>query len=247
MPVNQYFQGGLSIGRPSEQLLIEDLTIEALKIYGFDVSYIPRTMVAEDAILNEDALNQYNEAYPLEMYIQNVNGFDGDGDLLSKFGVEIRDSVTFIVSRRRWDQAAGRPDNILRAERPNEGDIIYFPLTKGFFEIRRVEARDPFYQVGKLYVYRMECELMQFSSEQFNTGDDEFDGPTAAKSFDINEFQLLKENGDVLLLEYETNSSIILEDYRLTDIDPSAQNETFIDEIGVLDFSETNPFSERLV
>jgi len=104
MPVNQYFQAGLSIGRPSEQLLIEDLTIEALKIYGFDTAYIPRSMVAEDQILNEDALNQYNQAFPLEMYIQNVNGFDGDGDLLTKFGVEIRDSVTFIVSRRRWDQ-----------------------------------------------------------------------------------------------------------------------------------------------
>ena len=247
MPVNQYFQSGLSVGRSSEQLLIEDLTIEALKIYGFDTAYIPRAMVAEDQILNEDALNQYTAAYPLEMYIQNVNGFDGDGDLLTKFGVEIRDSVTFIVSRRRWDQSAGNPDNIFRAERPNEGDIIYFPLTKGYFEIRRVEARDPFYQVGKLYVYRMECELMQYSSEEFVTGDPEIDEIPPTKSFDINIFQLLNEDGDPLQLEYESTSSIILESYRLDEIDATAQNEKFVEEIGVLDFSEANPFSERLV
>jgi len=247
MPVNQYFQAGLSIGRPSEQLLIEDLTIEALKIYGFDTAYIPRAMVAEDQILNEDALNQYNQAFPLEMYIQNVNGFDGDGDLLTKFGVEIRDSVTFIVSRRRWDQSAGNPDNIYRAERPNEGDIIYFPLTKAYFEIRRVEARDPFYQVGKLYVYKMECELMQYSSEQFETGDTEIDKAPAAKSFDMNVFQLLNEGGDQILLEYEALSGIILESYNLSEIDPSAQNEIFREEVGVLDFSESDPFAERLV
>jgi len=110
-----------------------------------------------------------------------------------------------------------------------------------------VEARDPFYQVGKLYVYKMECELMQYSSEQFETGDTEIDKAPAAKSFDMNVFQLLNEGGDQILLEYEALSGIILESYNLSEIDPSAQNEIFREEVGVLDFSESDPFAERLV
>lgn len=247
MPVNQYFQAGLSIGTPPEQLLIEDLTIEALKIYGFDTYYIPRTSVAEDAILNEDALNQYSQSFPLEMYIQNVNGFDGDGDLLTKFGVEIRDSVTFLVSRRRWNQTAGNPDNIFRAERPLEGDVVYFPLTKSYFEIRRVEARDPFFQVGKLYTYKLECELMQFSSEEFNTLDGSINAAPSALSLDMNQFQVLLETGDILQLEYDTLSNMILESYKLSDIDPSSQNDAFRAEVGIIDFSEADPFAERIV
>lgn len=244
MPTNFYFQSGIPGGRTSEQLLVEDLIIECLKIYGFDVYYIPRNEVNEDFILNEDPINSYNHAYPLEMYLQNVNGFEGDNSLMTKFGVEIRDTATFIVSRRRWEDSIAKTGTTVLTTRPTEGDVLYFPLTKSFFEIKFVEAKDPFFQVGKLYVYKLECELMQFSSERFDTGVSEIDIIADNKSLDINEFNILLETNDRMLLEYFTPSSIILESYNLDLIDPLSQNNSFKNEISVLDFSESNPFGE---
>lgn len=244
MPTNFYFQSGIPGGKTSEQLLVEDLIIECLKIYGFDVYYIPRTEVNEDFILNEDPINSYNHAYPLEMYLQNVNGFEGDNSLMTKFGVEIRDTATFIVSRRRWEDSIAKTGTTVLTTRPTEGDVLYFPLTKSFFEIKFVEAKDPFFQVGKLYVYKLECELMQFSSERFDTGVSEIDIIADNKSLDINEFNILLETNDKMLLEYFTPSSVILESYNLELIDPLSQNNSFKNEISVLDFSESNPFGE---
>jgi hypothetical protein len=163
---------------------------------------------------------------------------------MTKFGVEIRDTATFIVARRRWDEVIARSGEAVLTTRPAEGDILYFPLTKAFFEIKFVESKDPFFQVGKLYVYKLECELMQYGSEKFNTGISDIDDTASEKSVDINEFNVLLENGNRLLLEYFTPSSLILENYEVRDILPNAQNEDFTDNINVLDFTETNPFGE---
>lgn len=244
MATNFYFQSGIPGGRSSEQLLMEDIIIECLKIYGFDVYYIPRKTVNQDKILTEDALNSYEHAYPLEMYLSNVMGFEGEGDLLTKFGVEIRDTATFLVSRRRWDDVVAKEGNVQLTTRPAEGDILYFPLTKAFFEIRRVEAKDPFFQAGKLYVYKLECELMQYSSEQFNTGVDEIDEQATEKSTDVNEYNILLEDGSRILYEYFTESYMINESYKINEIIPGVQNEDFTTEIDILDFSERNPFGE---
>lgn len=244
MPTNNYFQSGIPGGRSSEQLLMEELIIECLKIYGFDVFYLPRESYNQDSILTEDPLNNYNSAYPLEMYLSNTMGFEGEGDLLTKFGVEIRDTATFIVSRRRWDEVIARSGYTELTTRPSEGDILYFPLTKSYFEIRRVESRDPFFQVGKLYVYKLECELMQFSSEAINTGIPEIDDQASEQSLDISAYELLLESGDQFLLEYFTPSTVILENFTMVDIDPTAQNESFTGEIDILDFTERNPFGE---
>lgn len=244
MAVNHYFQSGLSIGRSSEQLLYEDLIIECLKIYGFDTYYMPRESVFRDNILNEDALNSFNHAYPLEMYLSNVQGFEGEGDLLTKFGVELRDTATFVVSKRRWDQVIARSGNAQLTTRPAEGDLIYFPLTKSFFEIRKVNATDPFFQVGKLYVYTLQCELYQYSSERINTGINEIDVVTDDKSLDIQNYQILMENGDRFTYEYETPTYAIIESFDIDSIDVFAQNDDFESEISVLDFTETNPFGE---
>lgn len=244
MAVNHYFQQGLSIGRSSEQLLYEDLIIECLKIYGFDAYYMPRKSVNLDTILNEDPLNKYEQAYLIEMYLKNVTGFEGDGDLLSKFGVEIRDSASLIVSRRRWDQVVARKGPVQLATRPAEGDLIYFPLTKSFFEIRRVEDREPFFQVGKLYVYELQVELLQYSSEEIDTGISEIDAVVDNQSFNIQDYQILMENGDKFIYEYESNSYAILESFDADLIDPLAQNDDFELEISVLDFTESNPFGE---
>jgi hypothetical protein len=180
------------------------------------------------------------------MYLSNVSGFSGEGDLLSKYGVEIRDTATFIVARRRWDEIVARNGDVQLTERPAEGDVLYFPLTKSFFEIRRVEHKDPFFQVGKLNVFKLECELMQFSSERVNTNIEEIDDIAQNKSHDIYTHQLLDETGNTLLLEYFTESRIILEDYKTTEIDSGAQNEYFTDNLGILDFSERNPFGDIL-
>ena len=244
MATNFYFQSGIPGGRSSEQLLMEDIIIECLKIYGFDTYYIPRATVNEDKILGEDVLNQYTSAYPLEMYMQNVTGFEGDGDLLTKFGVEFRDTATFVVARRRWDEVIARSGDAVLTTRPAEGDIVYFPLTKAFFEIKRVDATDPFFQVGKLYVYKLQCELMQYSSERFNTGVSEIDSIADGDSLDINEFNLLLQSGDRALLEEYSPAGIVLQSYNLTTILPNVDNEDFRGEISVLDFSERNPFGE---
>jgi len=244
MATNFYFQSGIPGGRVSEKNLMEDLIIECLKIYGFDVYYIPRTTVYVDDVLNEDALNSYDQAYALEMYLANVDGFNGEGDLLSKFGVEIRDTASFIVSKRRWEDVVAKSGHAQLTRRPAEGDILYFPLTKSYFEIRRVETSDPFFQVGKLYVFKMECELMQFSSERFDTGIDEIDKNAGERALDISQYELLLENGDRMMLEYFSPSSVILESYNLSSIDPLAQNEAFSNNIDILDFTEHNPFGE---
>ena len=136
MTVNHYFQSGSSIGRTSEQNLMEDLIIESIKIHAFENLYIPRQTVISDDILNEDVLNNFKFAYPIEMYLQSVDGFQGEGSLLSKFGIEIRDTANFIVSRRRWDEIVARDGHAQLPTRPAEGDILYFPLTQAFFEIR---------------------------------------------------------------------------------------------------------------
>jgi len=242
--INPYFHSGIPMGRSSEQNLYEDLIIECISIYGFELFYIPRKSFNRDLILNEDSLNSYEFAYPIEMYFKNVTGFAGEGDLLTKFGVEIRDSASLIVSKRRWDKEVARSGTAQLTTRPAEGDVVYFPLTNSLFEIRRVEDREPFFQIGKLFVYELQVELIQYSSEMFNTNIPEIDAVVANQGLDIQNYELTLESGSRMLLEQETNSTVILESFNTSLIDPLAQNEKFEAEIDVLDFSERNPFGE---
>jgi len=152
-----------------EQHLYEDLVIESLKMYGQDVLYIPRQLIAQDEILNED-YSKFTDSYAIEMYIETVDGFAGEGDLLSKFGVEIRDQATFVVSRRRWEQLVGIWNNSINNVRPSEGDLIYLPLSNALFEIRFVEHEQPFYQLNNLPTYKLQCELFEYNQEEFETG-----------------------------------------------------------------------------
>lgn len=245
MAINQYFQSGLGIGRSSEQLVHEDLIIECLKIYGFEVFYLPRSSVNLDTILNEDVLNKYNQAYSLEMYLSDVEGFTGEGSLLTKFGVELRDSANFVVSQRRWSETVAREGSVQLETRPAEGDLLYFPLTKSIFEIRQVEGSDPFFQLGKLYVFSLNCELYQYSGEEISTGNFDVDTTERALSLDVKNYNLKMEDGSNLLYEYNTNATITLESFNVESITPLAQNEDFQTEaVGILDFSEQNPFGE---
>ena len=154
----------------SEQNLYEDIVIESLKIYGQDVYYLPRDIVAEDKIFGDDIPSRFNSSYKIEMYLENIEGFDGEGDLFTRFGVEIRDEATFVVSRRRWTQTVARMDNNVTSVRPLEGDLIYLPLTNKLFQINFVEDEQPFYQLSNLPVYKLRAQLFEYNDEDLDTG-----------------------------------------------------------------------------
>ena len=154
----------------SEMDLYADLVIESLKIFGQDVYYLPRDLVNEDVLLGDDVTSRFPTSHKIEMYIENVEGFDGEGDLFTRFGVEIRDEATFVVSRTRFSAQVRRPDNDIATDRPTEGDLIYLPLTNKMFEIQHVEHEQPFYQIENLPVYKMRCTLFEYSGEDFDTG-----------------------------------------------------------------------------
>lgn len=179
---NVYF----SHGTRNEQYLIEDLIIESLRIYGQEFFYIPRTLVSKDNILGEDRLSEFKTSFPIEMYFENVDSLDGQGAFIQKFGLMMEQSATLVVARRRWDQLIGRYGVTSIPTRPNEGDLIYFPLTKGLFEIKFVKHQDPFYQLGKLYVYKLQVELFQYASERIDTGIAAVDAFETLKTFSTN-------------------------------------------------------------
>ena len=155
-----------------EQNVVEDLTIEMIKTMGKNMVYIPRTLINEDELFGEDTISKFDDGYQLEMYIQSIDGFEGEGDILSKFGLEIRDRLELVVSRKRFNKTVGEYENITR---PREGDLIYFPLTKTLFEINFVEHENPFYQLGKLYTYKLSCEVFTYSQEDIDTGYSDID------------------------------------------------------------------------
>ena len=165
MPTNSYFR---NFDARNEQELLHSLVTESIQIYGHDVNYIPRTLVNEDTILGEDSISEYKDAYAIEMYIKSVDGFEGEGDLVSKFGLEIRDQIVFSVARRAFE-------GLDIGVRPKEGDLIYFPLTEKLFQIMFVEHETPFYQTGALPTFDLTCELFTYSDEKIDTGVEEVD------------------------------------------------------------------------
>jgi len=168
MPRNVYFDQGVR----SEQDLYEDLVVESLKIYGQDVYYIPRTLISRDTILNEDPASKFDDAYLIEAYLENVDGFNNTVDLYSKFGLEIRDQAEFVISRKVWERRVATTDASIGAmdsPKPREGDLLFMPMTNKFFEIMFVEDDKPFYQLQNLPVYKLTTELFEYSGEEFDT------------------------------------------------------------------------------
>ena len=189
MPTNFYFD----IGTTPEQNLYEDLVIEQLKIFGQDVYYLPRTLVAEDTVLGEDALSKFDDAYLIEMYFQNTEGFAGDKEIMSQFGLENREDATFIVSQRRFEDLVSVDQNLISKTRPNEGDLIWFPLVGKMFEIGFVDHDEPFYEIGNLPVYRLSVSTFQYSSEDLDTGISEIDAIETNLTTDTSAAQLTLE------------------------------------------------------
>lgn len=229
-----------------EQLLIEDLIIESIKIFGNDVIYIPRTTGQIDEILNEDVAREYKHAMPVEMYIKNVEGFAGEGDFLSKFNIQIRDQITFCLARRTFADEIGFPltqYNDTNRDRPLEGDLIYFPLNKKVFEVKFVEHEAIFYQLGSLQMFELRCELYEYSNEYFNTGVADVDRLMSKYSITSEIGAVLTESG--LIITTEEGFSMTQESFDMEHQDPIADNSEFQTESDlILDFTERDPFSE---
>ena len=176
-PAQDYIQSDYSnsarfraIGSAQEQKTIENLIVETIEIYGQDIYYVPRTIVNKDTVFGEDSDTKFESARAIRAYVNNVEGWEGQGELLSKFGVRIEDKTTFIFSRDKFKEHVD-DSTVLNVEgRPNEGDLIWFPTTKHLFQIMFVEAEKPFYQLGKGYVWECQCELFEYSDEEIDTG-----------------------------------------------------------------------------
>ena len=184
MATNSYFR---TFDARNEQELLHSLTQESIQIYGHDVSYIPRTLVNTDTVLGEDSISEYKDAYSVEMYIKSVDGFEGEGDLISKFGLEVRDQIVFSLARRAWE-------GLDLGVRPKEGDLVYFPLTSKLFQIMFVEHETPFYQTGALPTFDLTCELFVYSDEKMDTDVDEIDVIEQKQSF-VCTFELSSVSG----------------------------------------------------
>ena len=163
MATSKYFKHNVR----SEQSLVESLVIESLQFYGQDLYYLPREIVNKDSIFLDDVPSRFGEAYKIEMYLDG-NQFEGDGELFAKFGIEIRDTATFVVSIKRWRELIGRKltENNFR---PREGDLIYLPMSNSIFEITKCNNYDPFFQLGQLPTYKLSCELFEYNDEDFDT------------------------------------------------------------------------------
>ena len=267
MPVNHYFQGGNGIGNQNEKRLYEDLIVEGLKIYGHDVYYLPHTLVNRDLILGEDTTSRFDDSWLIEMYIVTSEGFAGSQELISKFGLEIREDTTFMVSKRSWDYHVGQKDSLIATGRPNEGDIIYYPLMNSFFEIQFVEDQEPFFQLGQLPVYKLRVTRWEYSSEELNTGLNTIDDAETKYTLDTLDYKVSLESGTVadtgegslrLEQDYATGEPAFFlnEDYVAsvlqtqssyasnTDLDTEAGFDTASALDDILDFTERNPFGE---
>lgn len=237
MPTNFFFNNYQS---SQEQSLLENLIIESIKIYGENMYYIPRKLNNYDEIYGADDQSSYDNAYMIEMYIKSIDGFTGDGSFMSKFGLEIRDRVVFSMAQRIFNEEVATFTNQLR---PNEGDLIYFPLNKKCFQIKYVNKYEMFYQLGALQTWEVTCELFEYSGETMNTGIPEIDN--LQKKFDTNAYSwaLKDENGDILL--DEEGNILVLEGSSVDDLIFAAENDEIQAESDLfVDFTSQDPFSE---
>ena len=175
MALNPFFLQG-SYG---EQRLVQELINEQLKIYGVEVTYIPRKFVRKQTIIEEIQSSTFDDNFLLEAYINNFDGYSGAGDIMTKFGVSIRDELSLTISKERFEDFISvfledmDDEEITVSSRPREGDLIYFPLGQRIFEVKFVEHEQPFYQLGKNYVYELKCELFEYEDEVIDTTVDE--------------------------------------------------------------------------
>ena len=244
MPTNVYFDTGTT----AEQRLYENIIIEQLKAFGHDVYYLPRKLVNEDTLFGEDTLSSFNDAYIIEMYLDNIEGYEGQQEMITRFGLDIQNEATWVVSKKRFEQLISTDQNLIVSTRPNEGDLIYFSKGKKLFEIGFVDHDDPFYQIQNLPVFKLRCRTFEYSHEDLATGISAIDAIETGASLDALAYQLVLESGTDSGTNYlltEDGDWIISEDYKVDTIDTSSDSDFFETQgDSILDFSEINPFGE---
>lgn len=225
----------------NEQQLLQDLGTEMIQRYGIDVYYMPRSHVNIDRLWNEDTLSQFNQATVIEMYIKTFTGWQGEGDLMQKFGISMADQITFSMMRNRWaDEFTNFQPNLIR---PLEGDFIYLPMTHALFEVKFVEHESNFYQTGMLTYYDIKAERVNFSDEKLNTGVTEIDNISSKFSTAVDDFFMTDQDGNPLLAG--DGSGLTEGQFDTDKIDPSTQNSLFSAQgRAFIDFSKKNPFGE---
>ena len=230
MPTNPYFTSELNTqGSSNENMLLSDLIEEAIQIHGQNFYYIPRTLVSKDEILGEDRLSKFKKAYSIEMYVENPQGFMGQGEFVSKFGLYIEQSMQLTMSRRKWFELVSRHGKTILPERPAEGDLIYHPIQKRLFEIKYVEKETGFWQLGQLQTFKLTVELFQYASERMETGIPEIDAFESLKSFDQTKLPITPDkNGNV----------------GVDSPDNYGDNTKFIQEANNIVFDKNNPFGK---
>jgi len=202
--------------------------------------YIPRKLGNFDRLYTADDQSHYDQAIMVELYIKSVDGFAGDGNFMSKFGLEIRDQVVFSIAQRIFNEEVGSQTNLVR---PNEGDLIYFPLNKKCFQIKYTNKFEMFYQLGALQTWELTCELFEYSDEVINTGIPEIDSLQLNKSANILDYTIADEQG--MPLADEQGNYLVNEQYNLNTILGTGSNETIQNEAaGFVDFTHVDPFSE---
>lgn len=249
MPINPYFVA--QTGVPAEQNLVEQMTIESIQISGLDLIYIPRTINKLDRIFGEDVLSSFESYATIEMYILDFQGAGGQSEMLAKFGMEIRDTMSFLVSRKRYKEVVvpivpeTRDPKV--AWRPNEGDLIFLPYSKSLYQIVFVEDEEPgYYQLNKKYVWTLRAELIQFNNETFDTGHEEVDAYYMANLNRLDMCILLEDGSGVM--ELETGGFTLLEDYSVSkeydDMRGFGDNDAIKAEfVRIMNFDEADPFA----
>ena len=244
MPTNVYFDTGTT----AEQILYESLIIEQLSVFGQDVYYLPRKLINKDTLFGEDASSSFNDAYIIEMYLDDIEGYQGQKEMMTRFGIDMQDEATFVVSKRRFEQLISLDQNLIVSTRPNEGDLIYFDKSKKLFEISFVDHDDPFYQLANLPVYKLRCRTFDYSHEDMATGVSDIDAIETTHGLDALEYQVTLESGTESGTNYlitEDGDWIVSEAYSVAEADLTSDSDWFETQgDSILDFSEMNPFGE---
>jgi hypothetical protein len=238
MATNVYFD---NFTNTPEQNLIEDLVIESIRIYGHDLYYCPRTVNNYDNTYNEDATSSYDSSYYVEMYIKNVEGFEGEGDFLSKFNIQIRDEITFTIANKVYNETIGDFND---TPRPREGDLLFMPLTEKVYVIKFVEHESIFYQMGSLQVFDLRCELFEYSGETLNTGVTQIDDlqEKYSQSPDADDGLQRDANNNVIIDANTGRPLGVSSDWNPDD--PFSDNADLQSAANFIDWSEQDPFSE---
>ena len=225
-----------------EQRLLESLITESISICGLDVYYVPRVIGDLDKLYTADDQSSYTNAILLCMYIENVDGFQGQGNFMSKFGLEIRDQVTFSVSMRVFEENVEADTG---QERPNEGDLVYLPLNQKCFQIKFVEKFEMFFMLGRVYTWKLTCELFEYSDELFETGIPGIDRVQKELSTDVLDWAWLFDDG-VSYVATEDGSYIVLESYNMDAVIGTGTNQDIQAEANAfIMFNISNPFESE--